>query len=453
MLPYLQKFNDLPKEIKLAVSSPEASARIVSIGKQYGLDLATTIMKVMVKEISLDGLSAYFVNQNNLPLDKARLLERDLRKYIFNNVIEYLLGANAGPRLVFSEEDEKEVKANAQTVTTTDFDAVIEEALGRVIAKARVNLTDPLVSGKFRQVIKTYLRLTRDRIATLEALTKASELGGVALSPDAADRALAVADSELNELKKVTTSTQQKISVPEDKIAPIVKTEVKNPFKRVANDADYNLEASLRAEGKLKEKVKPIMDAGHELAPLVPEILEPQPVVSKKESVSVPATPVARKIIKEALTNNKPIDKPDLRRLAKETKAPEPIVNLKLSSTGKIKMDDIRFTPQVLSPVDELRYMSLKTFRRLNPDPAKATEAVKEKLEYLGRSDYAQKIQGIVAWQESPLNKLYLTFCRRALDLGKPVTDVLQAELVNDPNSLRPEELSAIIALNHLLKF
>lgn len=454
MLPYLQKFNDLPKDIKAAVASPEAAAHIVSIGKEYGLDLATTIMKVMVKEIALDGLSAYFVNQNDLPLDKARLLERDLRKYVFNGVIEYLLGVNAGPKLVFSAEDEKEVRANAQTVTTTDFDSVIDEAVSRVLTKSRISLTDPLVSSKFRQVIKTYLRLTRDRIATSEALTKASELGGVALSNDAADRALVMADAELNELKKIaTSSTQQKIAVPEDKIIPVIKEEVKSPFTRVASVADYNLEASLRAEGKLKKEVKPIMDAGHELAPLVPEIIEAKPILTKEEIVVAPVTPVAKKIIKEALTNNKPIDKPDLRRLAKETKAPQPVINLKLSPTGKVKMDDIRFTPQVLSPVDELRYMSLKTFRRLNPDPVKATEAIKEKLEYLGKSDYAKKIQGIVAWQESPLNRLYLTFCRRALDLGKPVTDVLEAELINEPASLKPEELSAIISLNHLLKF
>jgi hypothetical protein len=241
--------------------------------------------------------------------------------------------------------------------------------------------------------------------------------------------------------------------VPEDKVTPVIKEETKSPFTRVVQNADYNLEASLRAEGKLKTEVKPIMDASHELAPLVPEIVEAKPIAKKEEVVIAPITPVAKKIIKDALVNDKPIDKPDLRRLAKETKAPQPVVNLKLSATGKIKMDDIRFTPQVLSPVDELRYMSLKTFRRLNPDPIKATEAIKEKLEFLGKSDYAKKIQGIVAWQESPLNRLYLTFCRKALDLGKPVTEVLQTELVNEPASLKPEELSAIISLNHLLKF
>jgi hypothetical protein len=52
--------------------------------------------------------------------------------------------------------------------------------------------------------------------------------------------------------------------------------------------------------------------------------------------------------------------------------------------------------------------MNLKQFRRLNPDPIKATEKIKEKLELIGREDYAQKINGIVAWHQSPLSAMYV---------------------------------------------
>ena len=457
MLSYLQKFNELPKEIKDVISSAPIASRIVEIGEQYKLDLATTVIKIMVKEIPLVGLSAYFVNQHNLSLDQARLLERDLRKYVFNNLIDYLLGPNTGPKLVFSEEDEKEVKQQAQPVQTVDFDKAIDEAVVRVFEKARIKLVDPLTNIKFRQVIKTYLRLTRDRITTMEALTKASELGGIALSRDGAERALAWADIEINELKKINLPPQAKIAVPEDKTTVVTKAGTSQPLSRVTQEVEYDLASSLRASGKLEPPAPKIIEADHELAPPVPAIIKDVPSAPKASvktiSITTPATPEAKKIIKQALTTDQPLAKPDLRRLANETKASEPIVNLKMSSSGKIKMDDIHFTPKVLSPVDELRYMTLKNFRRLNTDPIKATDSIKEKLEYLGRSDYAKKIQGIVAWQESPLNKLYLSICRRALNEGRSVTDVLQAELINEPNSLKPAELSAIIALNHVLKF
>jgi hypothetical protein len=83
----------------------------------------------------------------------------------------------------------------------------------------------------------------------------------------------------------------------------------------------------------------------------------------------------------------------------------------------------------------------------------KAIEKIKEKLELLAKDDYGKKIEGIVAWNESPLSKLYVSLCRRALEENKPVTDILKDELKKEPESLKPEELSAIIALNRQLKF
>lgn len=435
MLSYLQKFNELPKEIKNAVASPEAAARIIEIGKKYGVDLPSTIMRVMVKDIKLDALGAYLVNQFGLAAENARNLENDLRKYIFSSVIDYLLGDSKGPKLVFDEVDEKEVK-KIQPQVSLDFDTAIEAAVATVISRTRIDLKDPLISGKFKQVIKTYLRGSRDKVSTIEALTKASELGGVALSRDAADKAIGAADLELSNLKKVSLPTRSKISIPEDK-QPIIKEEA-SPFKKINRDVDYNLEKAIKS-GEIKveeaakpiEKLEPVIDVEHELAPPVPAV---------------------RKIVKEA-REGKPVDRQALKQAVADTPAPKVIVNYKTSASGKIRMDDIHFTPQVLSPVDELRYMSIKNFRRLDSDPVKATDKIKEKLEFLGREDYAKKIEGIVAWQDSPLNKLYLSLCRQALEQGRPIIDVLKIELQKNPESLRPDELSAIISLNRAVKF
>jgi hypothetical protein len=465
MLSFLQKFNNLPKEIKDAVASPEAAALIAELGAQYQVDLATTVMKVVVKEISLDGLGAYLINQMAMSREQAIALEKDLRKKVFSNIIDYLLGPAAGPKLVFSESDEKEVKAAAQPVATVDFDAAVEEALTTISEKTRINFSDPLLSGKFKQVLKTYLRSTRDRAATMEVLTKAGELGGVALSRDAAERAMFLADTELNALQKIATKPTAAIPVPED-ISSVpqrgtAESKSESPFKRVNRSdsspvalaqGEYDLEAVLKSEGRFKAPaeiaktqaaLKPITDPAHELEPLVPAVTQ---------EIKVATAEPVRTIIKEAVAA-KAMDKTALRKVAAAPKTPAPIINLTTSPSGKIRMDDIRFTPQVLSPVDELRYMTVKNFRRLNPDPLKAIEKIKEKLELLAKDDYGKKIEGIVAWNESPLSKLYVSLCRRALEENKPVTDILKDELKKEPESLKPEELSAIIALNRQLKF
>lgn len=447
MLSYLQKFNELPKNIKDAVASAEAAAVITALEKQYGISLAAMIMKIAVKEIKLDGLSAYLINQNQVPAQTANALEKDLRKKVFAPIIDYILGPAAGPKLIFAETDEKEVKAVAQPVATGDFDAAIEAAVNRVTEKTAIQFSDPLVGAKFKQTIKTYLRGTRDKVSTVEMLTKASELGGVALNRDTAERAISFAAGELTNLQKISAAAQPRFKVPEDglknKISPFTKIQ-SAPAAPVVEE--YNLEAALKAEGKLKKPaepiktIKPIVDPAHELEPLVPAIR------SVADSVSSPE----RQIIKEAVTG-KPLDKEGLRKVTAAT--PKPIINMPTAPSGKIRMDDIRFTPQVLSPVDELRYMTVKTFRRLHSDPLQAIEKIKEKLELLGKEDYAKKIDGIVAWNESPLSKMYISLCRRALEENRPVTDILKDELKQEPQSLKPEELSAIIALNRQLKF
>jgi hypothetical protein len=129
MLSYLQKFNNLPVAIKNAVASPEATARIAALGKQYNLELASVVMKVVTKEIKLDGLGAFLINQLGIPAETSRSLEKDLRKIVFAPVIDFLLSPDANAKLVFDQSDEHEVKTIAKDLTSFDYDAQVDEAL------------------------------------------------------------------------------------------------------------------------------------------------------------------------------------------------------------------------------------------------------------------------------------------------------------------------------------
>ena len=72
---------------------------------------------------------------------------------------------------------------------------------------------------------------------------------------------------------------------------------------------------------------------------------------------------------------------------------------------GKIKMEDVKFEPKTMGPIDELRHMNLINFRRFDKDPFKAVEKIKEKIS-LFENEYRKKLEGIKAWRLSPLNKL-----------------------------------------------
>lgn len=428
MLTYLEKFKNLPRAIQAKVESPAVMAAVSKLSQEFKVNLASLILKVMVKEVKLENLRAYLINEFQLQGDAAQKLENALRREVFADVIDFLLGVDQKASLVFSEADEKEVRTVKKSVSTQHFDDDIEISVEEILKQSRVNFSDPLGSGKFRQVIKTYLRGTRDKVATLEALTKAAELGGVALNHDTAERVMIIATNFLSK-----QSSGRGGMSGGGRMTPLTE--------------EYDLAASLKTQGKLKTatsrpplKARPILDAAHELMPPVPAV-----------RTNVPVSQVSRQVVKEAVQKQK-VDSKVIKKVV--TPPPvQPVENLQKSSTGKIKMDDIRYEAKALSPVEELRYFTLVNFRRLDPDPVKAMEKIKSKLELLGKENYSKKIEGISAWNESPLNRLYLAVCRRSLEEGMQLSAVLERELQKDKNFLRPEELSAIINLNQSLKF
>ena len=438
MLTYLTKFSKLPKNIQSKINDPSVMALIDDLSKQYNVNLASTVMKIMVGEIKFDGLIAYLINELGLSAEAAKNLDLRLRRGVFADVIDYILGEDQGAKLVFSEADEAEVRRGRQNLSAPHFDDKVDGFVEEVVKQSRLNFPEKLTAGKFRQVVKTYLRGSRDRLATIEALTKAAELGGVALSKDSAERTLIIASNFLHHTSKKPEIKSQKISLPED-IAATVATEA------------YDLTTSLRDQGKLKNiPAKPVtnkfqpLDVDHELMPPTPVVM---PV--HLNQVPKPPLPETKQVVKEAI-QGKQIDKSSLRKVA----AAVPLVhNMVTTDKGKVRMDDVRYTAKALSPVEELRSFTLLNFRRLDPDSLKAVEKIKSKIELLGDEDYGKKIEAIVAWNESPLNRLYLAVCRRSLEESLPLGSVLERELKKDKDFLKPGELSAIISLNKSLKF
>lgn len=496
MISYLQKFNSLPKPIRDKINDPAVMARISELGSAYKANLASTVMRVMAGEIRLENLGAYLINDLGLSADNARALEQQLRRSVFSEVLDYLLGPAAGAKLVFSEHDESEVRKQAQPLAAPDFDAAIEQSVQTIVEQSRVNFSDPLGSGKFRQVMKTYLRGTRDRLATLDSLIKPAELGGIALSRDTAERVMILAGNFLSAAVRSAGNSAQKpaakIPVVEEQNMPIVSSSPKLVSSQALASGEYTLEASLTQQGKkvvpaTPDKVfkaaslssetlkntssmrpapsKPIaqpFDVDHELMPPAPAIVRAAATLSVKAPAgSKPEKPAifqrkqsaaasSRQVIKEAIAKP-PLDKEKLRTIA--APLPAGVDNTIRSASGKVIMNDVRHNAHAQSPIDELKDFTLVNFRRLDPDPAKAIVKLRDMLENLGREDYGRKIEGIVAWQQSPLNRLYLLVCRKSLDENVPISAILDRERKKEPTFMRPDELSAIISLNRSLKF
>ncbi len=113
---------------------------------------------------------------------------------------------------------------------------------------------------------------------------------------------------------------------------------------------------------------------------------------------------------------------------------------------------DIKYTPRLTGPVEELRSLTLKDFVRLSKDPREATLKIKDKIDLLGEQSFEVKTQGIKAWQDSETNRLYLEILRQSLE-GKPVIEVITERESSGKPTLNKAQFDSIMALNRTLRF
>lgn len=115
--------------------------------------------------------------------------------------------------------------------------------------------------------------------------------------------------------------------------------------------------------------------------------------------------------------------------------------------TSKPLITDIKAPPEPEGPLEELKELDLKEFRRLG-QAREATAKIKNKIELLAEESFAKKAEGIRTWQTSLLNKLYLEVGQQAIEQGRAVADILASR-----QDLTLEEFEAIADLNRELRF
>jgi len=171
-------------------------------------------------------------------------------------------------------------------------------------------------------------------------------------------------------------------------------------------------------------------------APLVPQPPAPVPVAAP---IPRPAPVQAPVVAPPTQLPSSPVVRPSA------SPAAQP-------SSAKPVFTDIKYTPRLTGPVEELRALTLKDFVRLSRDPKEATLKIKDKIDLLGDQSFEVKNQGIKAWQDSETNRLYLEILRQSLE-GKPVIDVIaEREAAGNP-TLSKAQFDAIMALNRTLRF
>lgn len=537
MLLYLEKFNNLPVDLRDKVSSPAVMQAISELEAKYGVDLAAVVMRVIVKEIDWTDLAKYFVFEFGLADNIAGALVNELKDKVFATTADYLgitkkevretatdnkldkwlnekkeETAARSAQFYFSPEDEEEVKtiisklpvAVSASVPTDDTDAKAEA----ISNESNLNFSSTVLVNRFKEILKTHLKGVRNKIDTRLALAKDIATGGLSLDEPTIDRIFVVIEKVKSKAESAEPiKPSAKVMLPEEREGILIKSEqldaILGDKSKVGPNRDYNYDfnylanlkpAPAAATTSTQTQIETGKDVLINQEAVTPKVNEkyPEPINLKTELATdapsakaatgesaateamdrkpeaVNLTPLPKKINDFA-----PLDlskeRETVNNLATSVKGEaseagvtietvlnkikKPLMRQSFPPAGKVKVEDVKFVPKLMGPIDELREMDLTNFRRLDNDPNTRINIIQGKLNFLEEENYARKLAGVKAWRQSPVYQIYLAMGQGSLQEKAAIGQIAEKWKQSGKDYLTIEEFNAVMELNKCLRF
>ncbi|NCU44090.1 hypothetical protein EOM71_00215 [Candidatus Falkowbacteria bacterium] len=436
MFDYLQKYQQIPADIRAKLETPLIKATIQQLEKTYRVSLASLLIKIVVKDIPISRLSYYLSENNGLSGEQAQKLTAELQAKVLVVIQSYLAKPLNAPidinRLAKGNPIVNSTNPDQQLpIINNQSPLDLETILNKLVSQQKI-FKQPGQINRWRQLAKTFLIGVRNQRAVDDFLSRPFNDGGLGVSTEQAQQL----NQQLTDAKELFhQQARQQITIQ----APTKPTD-----QLIAQAAVHDFESDLLAS--LRK-------------------IDNQPRLELKTEIELPAPPEVNTKLLEAAKTTEPIAEAQL-----VVKAPEqPIISQHQNSaptivvpldqrtadnkTGKIRMDDVRFTPKTLTPIDELANLTLKRFRYLGHNPEERAQKIKDKLDLLAEYGYSKRLQGISAWRQSPLNRLYLQIGQRSIQNCQSAQQLLSEQISQDAESLTFNEFVAIMNLNKQIRF
>ncbi len=412
MFDYLNKFNSLNSDLKLIVTSPQALEIIEKLEKEFNVNLASLIMKIMIKEVDVKQLPVVISAEFNLDPDKSKLLSKKIIKNVLYPAANYL-------SLDLPKEN---------------------PMLDEIIFKLKLKFKNDNSRSRFLLILNKYLIGAKDRYAVREMLVSEVKKGELDLTDKIIDDIFSVIEDIK---KKEHFDVKNNLKVEDGVLKKIEKLS--------------HGQISTKAQPKLLEDKDPVL----ELAPVKEDFeLEKLPIINTEVQKDVLSPENLTNLLdnlknintkKEEVIPQKPIIKEKVVKPEIQKKE-APIINRPLTNNGKVRMSDVKKV-KITGPIDELKFMDLVNFRRLSTDPKEIFLKINQKLEVLKNIDYGKMLEGVKAWRQSPVNKLYLKMFFKASNENKSIIEIIEDLKESNQEYLTYEEIEALIEFNRNLMF
>ena len=366
----------------------------------------------------------------------------------------------SGSNLSFSPEDDEEIKdinskmgdLGIDNVSVNNFSGKIEGNIKNIIRDSKIKFSTKVLEEKFIKIMTMYLRGVRNRIDTREVLMKPTIDGGLEFDVGIIDRVLLIAGRYIdNSKEKKDVISNQKKELDDNKI------NLSEKMANLSNNMDRDVEYNFSNKSDNSENINKNQDdslSKHE-EKVLNKVREDLISLSKKEQEREIKPNVSLKENNLIQKQNGSVQKDNFDNSVNLNQQQENNNFIKSNApiSGKKMMEDVKFVPRTMGPIEELRFMTLSVFRRLSLEPEQRSKTILTKIKMLEEENYKQKMQAIKAWRESPVNRLYLDMGAHSISEGKSIQMIIDERKNSDLEYLEENEFNSILELNKELRY
>jgi hypothetical protein len=298
------------------------------------------------------------------------------------------------------DEEELNLDLSAPQAKPVDLSAEVK----KIIQLSQLNFTAPDQEIRLSSIILSRLRDIRDQVETRELLLSPVAEGGMGYDEKTADRILQVVEQEVLGL---------------------------NGRLREAVSQNVYSDLQQEAEKILNESAK----------------IEPPELIFKSENQDSQINEVKAEESGGDSNFVKLNSKPYLPPISQNSFKPTPAVS------ERPKIQDVKFKPRLIGPVEEIASMTLNDFRRLAKSLPEIESKIIEKINILEEESFSQKVAAIKAWKQSEVYQVYLDMGHQSMEEKLPISQVIALRQSNSQPTLTEGEFEMVSDLNHKLRY
>ena len=449
--------------------------------KKYGFYqyfLYNLSLKLLTKELVVDDIANYLKIKFDLNDEQIKNFRQD---FFSLDVIKKIIGSTEKQKDVLkteSEEDEKEIEEIKKEIPEIKQKISYDQAIKNVINETKLSFEDKILEKRFKNIALSYLKDIRDEILTKENLMRSKKIGGMEYNEELANKIITSLKTQKpqikvekpEEIKKPDLAEglltpkemveEEKISAPIPQKPPVMPIEKeKKEIPEIPKQTAARQRAPEISGGEMKKEIPEKVEIPQEPKIVKKEEKSPEKEVSEltkrkfeKGALNPPIELPQEKLGAEKIETTSTPSIPTASKKAEE-KVEEPLIIHRPSEPSvKPKIEEVKVTPKVYGPIDELRNITLEDWRRYGNNKVAASR-IKDKIDLLEDESITKRAEGIKAWKNSEVNKLYLEISSEAINQGKTISEIIAQRQRENKPFLTIEEFNTIADLNQELRF